>query len=188
MTAGHRSSKSNRDGEAAIIGTIKTMKLEISLKMVASVPVRTQRTWQRKWRDVEHAHGSLVEVYQGDGVNADDFVRRIETFFKTCHELADWIHRDTGRRAAFDYVRKAPTLMLCDAVAQTAKHHTRHQPGKDPITAVVNEIFSDEAGKRAEIMWTSSSGSGKDDALDLANRCIAEWEKFFQENNLDPAG
>lgn len=27
---------------------------------------------------------------------------------------------------------------------------------------------------------------GTNDALQLSDQCIAEWEQFFQQNNLDP--
>ncbi|MBO0882504.1 MAG: hypothetical protein J2P17_19660, partial [Mycobacterium sp.] len=110
--------------------------------------------------------------------------RWAENFFTTCHELGDWIEEQTGLPAT-DYAKAPPTLELCDAMAQTAKHHTR-QRGKDPVTAHVSVVHGDLI-KHADIVWTrKSGGSGTEDALDLANRCIAEWEKFFQQNSLDP--
>jgi hypothetical protein len=145
-----------------------------------------QRNWLRKWRDVLHARKTIFEVYQGDQLDVDDFTRRIEGFFKTCHELGDWIEESTNLPAK-DYAKAPPTLELCDAVAQTAKHHTRNPKLKDPITAVVVELFGDTAAIHADIAWTSNSRpSGRDDALMLADRCIAEWERFFQQNNLNP--
>lgn len=57
----------------------------------ASVSGSPQRIWRRQWRDVISAHAALAEIYQGDYLHQDDFTTRIEAFFKTCRELADWI-------------------------------------------------------------------------------------------------
>jgi hypothetical protein len=152
----------------------------------ASVDGVPQRTWQRKWRDVMNAHASLAEVYQGKGLDADDFTTRIEMFFKTCRELADWIDKQQTGRNATQYVNTAPSLKIGDGLAQTAKHHSRDR-GSDPITAHVGKMFNDRVGIHAEVVWTSNnSGSGKSDALKLADDCIAEWRAYFQQHALDP--
>jgi len=159
--------------------------VKVSLRFVASVPVAAQRTWQRKWRDVLHARQAIVDVYQKEGLDADDFTRRIEQFFKTCHELGDWIEKQTGLPAKA-YAKSPPTLELCNAIAQTAKHH-QHDRGNDPITAQVDEVFGGADTKHADITWSRQSGpNGRIDALTLADDCIAEWRKFFNEHNLDP--
>jgi hypothetical protein len=154
------------------------------LTFKASVPVGNRRPWQRTWRDVQHDYGALAAAYQRKGVNDDDFTRRIEVFFKTCRELADWIHRQHPGLDAMDYVNTESALKICDALAQTAKHHTRYKG----ITAKVEELFLEANGARADIAWTDGSSSGTLDALKLADDCIAEWKAFFQQHGLDPAG
>lgn len=154
------------------------------ITMKASVPVGNQRQWQRKWRDIEHAYAELAAAYQGNGINDDDFTRRIEVFFKTCRELADWIDNHQPGFNAMDYVNNQPWLEYCDALAQTAKHHTRNRG----ITAKVDELFLEANGARADIAWTSNSGSGTLDALKLADDCLAEWKAFFTQHRLDPNG
>jgi hypothetical protein len=157
------------------------------LSFDVSVPLKAQRTWQRKWRDVLHDRNAIAETYQGDRIDVDDFTRRVEGFFKTCRELADWIEEST-QLPAMDYARTPPTLELCDAVAQTAKHYARKPSKWDPITAVVVELFGDTAGIHADVAWRSNfRPSGRQDALALADLCIAEWKKFFQQYNLDPS-
>lgn len=161
---------------------------EGSLTTTVSVPAAPQRTWQRKWRDVKRYHADLAEIYQGNQLDQDNITRCIETFFKNCHEVGDWVQEETGL-AAKKYVRTAPTLRLCDAISNTAKHHTRKPTPRspDPITATMGDPSGDESGIHADIEWTSmSSGSGKADALKLADDCITEWEHFFHQSNLDP--
>jgi hypothetical protein len=167
------------------------LNLKPSIHMAVSVPVgdvaqRTwQRTWQRKWRDVLHARQALVQTYAGHRLDVDDLTRRVECFFKTCHELGDWIEESTTLPAKL-YAKQPPTLDVCDAIAQTAKHFERRQSG-NPISAVVVTLYADEAGIHADVEWNDSAGrNGRDDALKLADRCIDEWQKFFQGNNLDP--
>ena len=101
------------------------------------MPVENRRTWQRKWRDVLHAYDEVAESYKGGGLNDDKFTRRIELFFKTCRELADWLDEGDTRRDAKGYVNTATSLKFCDALAQTAKHHTRNRG----VTAKVKELF-----------------------------------------------
>lgn len=150
----------------------------------ASVPVGHRRPWQRKWRDTRHAYDQLVEACKGPGIHDDDFTRRIESFFKTCRELADWIDKELTGRGAVTYVHTAPSLKIGDALAQTAKHHTRD----GGITAKVNELFLEANGARAEIVWTDRMSSGTMDALKLADDCLAEWQQYFQQHGIDPEG
>lgn len=159
--------------------------LKPKLSCTVAVPVVAQRTWQRKWRDVLHGQQALAEAYARDVLDVDDLTRRVEYFFKTCHELGDWIEESTGLPAKA-YAKQPPMLEVCDAVAQTAKHHTRRQGGS-PITAIVVKLRGDQTGIHADIEWRSqSANNGSDDALKLADRCVDDWRQFFQQHGLNP--
>lgn len=161
------------------------MSVRPSLTFDVAVPVVAQRTWQRKWRDVQHARQALADTYAGDHLDVDDLTRRVECFFKACHELGDWIQESTALPAK-SYAKQPPTLEVCDAIAQTAKHHTRRQSGS-PITAIVVKLYDDQKGIHADVEWNGNAGvSGRDDALALADRCHREWRRFFLQHNLDP--
>jgi hypothetical protein len=165
------------------------MRVTPGLRFAVAVPVKVLRTWQRKWRDLQHELQTLENTYAGKVLNVDELTRQVESFFKTCRELADWIQEATGR-PAIAYVKSQPALDLCDAVAQTAKHYTR-DPSRgrdsDPITAIVVQLYGDETVIHADIEWTKESGAdGVVDALDLARRCRDEWREFFQMHDLDP--
>ena len=165
------------------------MRVTPGLRFAVAVPVKVLRTWQRKWRDLQHELQTLENTYAGKVLNVDELTRQVEYFFKTCRELADWIQEATGQ-PAIAYVKSQPALDLCDAVAQTAKHYTR-DPSRgrdsDPITAIVVQLYGDETGIHADIEWTKESGAdGVADALDLARRCRDEWRGFFQMHDLDP--
>ncbi|MDT5410932.1 MAG: hypothetical protein QOG14_3152 [Mycobacterium sp.] len=154
------------------------------LSFDVSVPLTAQRNWQRRWRDVLHAREAIAEEYDSGAIRVDHLTRCIETFFKTCHELIDWIDESTSLDAK-TYAKSSPTLLLCNAAAQTAKHYKRNQA--DAITVHVVELFGDQPGRvRAEVKWTSKRSNGTADALALADRCIAEWNNFFQLHQVDP--
>ncbi|PBA55613.1 hypothetical protein CKJ57_13515 [Mycobacterium intracellulare subsp. chimaera] len=80
------------------------------------------------------------------------------------------------------YVNTAPSLKIGDALAQTAKHHTRDRG----ITAKVNELFLEVDGAHADIVWKDNATNGTFDALKLADDCLAEWQMFFQQQGLNP--
>ena len=87
-----------------------------------------------------------------------------------------------------------PALVIGDAVAQTKKHDQRaprraRRRAGDPITAMVDDAISDGTGVRVPITWSRHSGSasGTEDALDLARRCVQEWQQFFAHHGLNPS-
>lgn len=167
--------------------------VEIGMRFDASVRVGdvAQRTWQRKWRDVQHERQALAAAYAGPGLDTEGLNRRVESFFKTCRELGDWIQESKVARTSRYIHKKGSALKVCDAVAQTAKHFKRRPDRKrDPITAIVVEVHNDhQQGIHADIAWNSKGGNnGQEDALKLADRCIAEWQAFFQARGLNPNG
>jgi hypothetical protein len=159
-----------------------------TLTATASVGYNPQRPWQQKWRDVLHGLDVLRETYGQNDLDNEVVRRQVEDFFKDCRELADWLRQSANRPEAMDYVHADPNLELCDGMAQTTKHHTRKpNPNSDPITARIAWVHGGHV--RGEIEWSSQNGAkGTEDALDLAERCVAAWESFFRRYRLNPAG
>jgi hypothetical protein len=83
------------------------------------------------------------------------------------------------------FVNTDPDLRLPDGIAQTIKHHTRTKKSGDPITAKISKISATAHGVRVQIDWSSQARSGSEDALDLAQRCVAAWRRFFKQHKLD---
>jgi hypothetical protein len=144
------------------------------------------RPWQQKWRDVISGVDALEVTYQQSDLDSEAVRRQVETLFKDCRDLADWLLHQAGKPNAMDEVHTDPALKLCDGVVQTTKHHTRDR-GSDPITAKISKAHGGQGGVRVTIEWSAPSGTaGCDDALDLAQRCKAAWLQFFQRENLTP--
>lgn len=159
------------------------------------------RHWQHKYLDVLADLRVLEAVYslpigeEFTRARAHELSRAAEGFFKTCRELADWIKEETGcdaiRHVRDSQGRAFPTpLQLCDAVAQTTKHHTRAitKQNPDPISATAGIVYRGENGLQADIAWhTKQSNTRTVDALELAKKCISQWGSYFQHNGLDTA-
>jgi hypothetical protein len=141
-----------------------------------------ERPWQQKWQDLVDRREQIRQAYVTTTGLSNEQVRRIvEHFFAICRELADWLKQNAGLTQALDFVTSDPYLRLCDAVAQTTKHHTRE--GKDPISARVMNISTGPHGISVEIEWTRPSGdNGSADALDLAERCVAAWQRYINRS------
>jgi hypothetical protein len=153
------------------------------LSAALRIPVVRQRTWKRKWRDILHDRDAIAELYNGNGLGADDFMRRIESFCKTCHELGAWIEATTGKPAKAK-AASPPALELCYWVAQTAGLYEPPTP-----RAEVENLFSTSTGIRADIIWTETSTGAihnRKDALAFADECITQWEGFFGQHTLNP--
>jgi hypothetical protein len=159
-----------------------------ALDASVSIGYNPDRPWPQKWRDVKHGLEVLEGTYAQNDLDNEVVRRQVEDFFKDCREMADWLNNQAGKPQAMSYVNTDADLNLCDAMAQTTKHHTR-TPGRnpDPITAWIATVHGGK-GVQAEIEWKTISGSrsGTEDALDLAQRCVAAWKRFFQQHGLDP--
>lgn len=166
-------------------------------RAVAVVPVPTiaigypiSRPWQQKWQDILDALKPIERVYiTKDGLSNEDIRRDIEEFFRICREMADWLWQNTSlsKGTVMKRVMNSHYLRLADAIAQTAKHHTRDvtRRNPNPITAGIAEIRVTPDGARVRIDWSRPRGStGSRDALELARGCARSWRSFLREQNL----
>ena len=149
-----------------------------------------QRPWQQKWHDIVDLFEQITNTYR-TRLGNEPVRLMVEDFFGSCRELADWLTKDAHNTQALAFVNSHPDLRLCDAIAQTTKHHTRDkQPSNkdpDPVTARITRVISGPAGVQVEIGWSSVSGtSGTEDALYLARKCMTAWQSFFQQQGLNP--
>lgn len=148
-----------------------------------SLNIASIRPWQEKWHETTNCLVEIGNIYHCGAPGTENIRRAVEAFFKACRELADWMEQSTGRRA-LAYVHSHPHLMICDAFAQVIKHHTRSKSGA--MTARISRISGSSSGVRVAIAWRMSSHAPEQetDALALAQRCIAAWERFFTQEGL----
>lgn len=114
------------------------------------------RPWRQKWQDVLDALKPIERAYMTqESLSNEDVRRDIEDFFQACRELADWLWQSTGvsKSTVMRRVHGSHYLRLADAIAQTAKHHTRTptKQNPNPITAGIAEICMGPDGARVRI-------------------------------------
>ena len=106
-------------------------------------------------------------------------VAAFENFFWQCFHLGDALWEDTSTGLSPQKVTRFivgdPDLKYCEAMASTSKHHRRHSR---QLTARVHSITPAPTGTRATIRWQQGSNTGTEDALDLARRCLAAWDRY----------
>jgi hypothetical protein len=175
--------------DAVVSAQTAEARVEAPLPTIA-IGYSCPRPWRQKWQDVLDAVELVERDYQPQGSLGNEKVRRnVEGFFQACRELADWLWQNAGvtKSKVHERIRQSHYLRLADAMAQTAKHHTRTpaSQNQNPITAAIAEIRVGADGARVRIDWSRPNGSrGSRDALELARGCIRSWRRFLHENSL----
>jgi hypothetical protein len=94
-----------------------------------------------------------------------------------------WEDKSTGltKQKVTRFIVGDPDLSKCEAMASTSKHHRRHPR---QVTARVHSVTPTPGGTRTTIKWEEGSHAGTEDALDLARRCMAAWDRYLQSKSL----
>ena len=112
---------------------------------------------------------------------------RATLFFGECHDLRDWLTSDIANlpgittRNVVNHTRVSRPLQIASAVANSHKHHTRSHG----TTARIRETYMTPEGARVVIEsdWGLPTAAN-DDALELADACIADWREFFRNHGI----
>ncbi len=119
-------------------------------------------------------------------------------FFQTCYHLVDWLENDPSqpirRQEADQFVRASATLSFCHDLCQGSKHARLEPKGIDalrPEPQVISELpILDASGTKVAVLqfiaaeMTVVRSAGNVNAFDLADDCIAEWERFLVSRGL----
>lgn len=126
-----------------------------------------------------------IERKQGRAV--DDYGDDIWSFFQNCWHLKDWIKNDPHvsiHGSIEDLVKKSPPLMICADLANGTKHLKFDRPprvGAKPS----HWNMTITPGESSTVEYLIDPGTGtKQDALDLARSCVAEWERLLAAEGL----
>ncbi|MET3934851.1 hypothetical protein [Arthrobacter sp. OAP107] len=147
----------------------------------AEVGYGPQKSWLEQWGVVERSYEKLKGIY--DSLTDNQIATStVKEFFIHCWHLKDWLVED--REISVEsadigvLLRTEPDLKVCNAMANTSKHHTL-SPGK--VSARVVSVVTQPKGQ-VTIEITSTSGAEKRDALELANSCMSIWKKFLKQH------
>ena len=138
-------------------------------------------------RASEPMSGSARETYNQRVV--DD----LAAFFVFCYHLKDWLKKDSvypvPSQEVEDFVSQSEELSLCGDLANASKHAVLRGDSvrSDPNPNVQGGSVSSDLGPlKFEGSWFEvvTSKGEEHDALNLADRCLCEWEEFLKKNGL----
>jgi hypothetical protein len=149
------------------------------------------RPWLEKWRFVLHHLARLRRYYESEVPDTSnlDVEAWATGFFVECNHLVDWLCHDISslggvtKRQIRDFASDSEALRRCDAICNTHKHHTRNTMKP---TARIGDVEQSRGRWQVtvELDWLSRPGGPTVDALDLADQCVAEWQRFLELHGI----
>jgi hypothetical protein len=174
------------DRQTAHVGLSETV---VAVDIIAELTgvFGPDRSWVEKWLSVRKQLERVESACTTSGYKGiDDVKQAFESFFIECDNLAEWLWQDnaTGlsKTAVNNYRYGDRDLRICNGAAVVAKHHTRGDP--NAMTARIASVGARPTGVEATLDWAEGSNSGTEDALKLARRSVASWERFLKSKGL----
>lgn len=157
-----------------------TLRVASSIDLEVSYPLN--RSWAEQWADVQASYAALQHAYtSGERIDNHELRRLIKNFFTQCWHMWDWLLHDPTTPVTETLLQafcngNGP-LSLCNAMANTTKHHTR----TGGTTARVKSV---KLGSSVSALIEHSNPPGQVDALHLATDCMIQWRQFLAANNI----
>lgn len=123
--------------------------------------------------------------------NDDNFETAIDaftSFFIQCYHLRDWLAESRYSRRDIDiFVSESFSLSLCRDMANKQKHKTidKYEPQNHLVehkyknTSSPIVVYYDPERKESRFGVDVEEFGTLIDVLDLADKCISEWERFL---------
>ena len=126
--------------------------------------------------------------------NYDD---EVYAFFQNCYHLKDWIKNDSACSnwsKVENLINTSADLSICADLCNALKHLTltKSRSAENPtfsgghITLNITDGFGVKESVDIAIKYKISTVSGDIDAFELAERCVAAWERFINSNTAAP--
>ena len=151
--------------------------------------------WQDQRARVGRWHKRLFAI--GFGIPTDmskaDALDFVFAFFMNCYHLRDWVI-GSGFKPEADvdaFIRGNPDMALCRDICNGLKHFRIHAKGASapnwstatmfPSTTTVPAVPVPVPGREPipDERWEITTGTDNIDMFDLADRCLAAWDRFL---------
>jgi hypothetical protein len=156
-------------------GTLEISKVEVGYG--------AQKSWLEQWGQVERSYKKVQSLYTGP-VDNQEATTLVKDFFAHSWHLSDWLAKDTAtsvqKRDIGTLLQSEPDLKICNAIANTSKHYSR---GENAMSARVSSVVTKPQGQ-ITIEISTTGGTKKRDALELATNCMSIWRNFLKFNKL----
>lgn len=133
-------------------------------------------------------YARLNDIYNGTVQETPEMaVDQILIFFIFCHQLKDWIIKETSipRREIEDYVTNNRCLAICADLANGIKH-LGIGDGYNPRAGGdlrAREAYAITASGNVVPRPIISLDGSIVDVADLARECMQKWDEFFQSHS-----
>lgn len=129
-----------------------------------------------------------LSVEQGGNVEFELF-----GFFEICYHLKDWLKEDPDYSSwenVEKFIDNSQPLSICADICNTLKHrrlNKKPRSGKAPGYFSICSVTSvGPDGITIEIQRaTIDTVRGETCCFSLAAECLAEWERYFEKNNIN---
>ena len=147
--------------------------------------------WAARWFELTNRLARLRSLcVPGSKVNRADLKRETEDYFVACNHIADWLKMDPRLdvlgitdKVVEDFVASEQSLEICRGVANTVKH--ADPKSNNRFQARIVEFHSGPDGLRQTLEYRSSIQQAQTvEALELAERCHDDWERFLKAQAL----
>jgi len=105
-------------------------------------------------------------------------------FFQNCYALRDWLI-NTGTLNAKDlnsFVGQSGYMQMCRDLSNGSKHFKIDQAPRDQDFVILREYDGPSRPPRLTLL----SNGDQMDLLDLAKKCLSEWDAFLSQHGLLP--
>jgi predicted DNA-binding protein len=116
----------------------------------------------------------------------------VEDFFNQCYHFKDWLKKDKNINLSLDiekYINQSQPLSFAADFCNTFKHSglNNNVRSKKNLEKMNNHIKIDSTPKGfvCSSKLELTIDGRKYDAFNLATKCIEEWNKFLDINNID---
>lgn len=127
----------------------------------------------------------LESIYKEVPGGFADFDARdiADVFFQNCYHLWDWIkegsHSKISQKDIQSFIHNSECLKVCKDLCNGSKHAEIISD-----TDIHSDYVVDKDWKIHGRILIVKCGDKKYDALDLAKKCIEEWNRFFKEKGI----
>lgn len=129
-----------------------------------------------------------------DAACSDFYADEVYAFFLNCYHLKDWIKSDSSvpplvQEAVEQHVNSSRPLRLCADICNSLKHLRVLRPprsGEDPRFRGKHFRVNITTGASVSISakYVIDTSNGTEDAFQLADACVRDWETFLRSNKL----
>lgn len=148
--------------------------------------------WQEQFARVNRLRKDVQRFENSADNQFEQGVDAFTSFFIQCYHLSDWLVKSGySANSVYEFVKQSTWLSLCRALANTQKHQ-KDSKGTfidfgDFSFGVSTPIarYVDHLKKQTRFCINAREfGALPLDAMEFADKCINEWEKYLQIHTI----